>query len=103
MPKYEFLIDVTNTGQRLSKEHFPEIKAGTVIEYEKGVPERIKELEDLKLVKEVEEQTQEGDDQLPEDYAELKKLADELEIDYPGNISKKDLVKKIQDKKAEKE
>lgn len=102
MPKYKFLIDVTNTGQRLSKDHFPEIKAGTVIEYGKEVPERIKQLQDLKLVEEVEEQPEDRD-QLPDDYAELKKLADELEIEYPGNISKKDLIAKIQEKKAEKE
>jgi hypothetical protein len=104
MAKYEFLGDVTNTAGTLSKDHFPEISAGSVVDYGDEVPERIKQLEKINVVRlfiDEEKAPDQDPDQLPDDYIKLKEIADGLGIDYPGNISKKDLVEKIQEKQAE--
>lgn len=99
MTRYEFMADVTNTGNLLSDkvEHMPEIKRGTFISYE-NTPERIEQLIKLDVVRVALDQNEpEEPKPLPDDLKELKKMADSMGIEYASNIGSKTLKERIRE------
>lgn len=61
MPKFNVMTDITNTNKVLSKDHGVLIKKGEVLEYDK-VPDRIKQLQKLGVVKEAQEDQNTADE-----------------------------------------
>lgn len=115
MPVIYFKVDTSNENGVISKDHPIDIKKGTEIEFD-PIPENIERL--IKIgVLEIKSEDQEQDppedppadddqdqdpgdqdpsDELPDDIEELKKMADELGIDYAANIGAKTLQDRIQ-------
>lgn len=78
MPKYHVNTDIVNTNQLLSKEYGWEIPKGSVLEYEKA-PERIKQLEKIGVVTDLENLKDENppaDDPGSQESSELAKILD---------------------------